>query len=116
MVKSMNRSLLAITMILVGSVSAKSDDRILPPIAPPTSTVHIIVMVKYCMKLNPSMCRTLSICPADGHETVSIPECNKGVMSSSAVFTLEGIEWYTRGGVCKEEYNSYAGWKQLRSE
>lgn len=62
----------------------------------------IHVVIRFCMVLNPTMCRELEIAPAD-HETVSQTECMRGVMmGDQSIFLLEGIEWRIRGGSCKE--------------
>lgn len=57
----------------------------------------LVIVVTFCMTLNPSMCRELTIVTA-GHVT----ECIKGGAVSGMRFELEHIDWQTKGWHCEE--------------
>lgn len=72
----------------------------------------ITLTVIYCLVLNGYICRTLEMVPQDGHEIVSIPECNKGGAIGSMQFTLDHMEWRTKGWKCIERQNPMQTWLQ----
>jgi hypothetical protein len=61
----------------------------------------ITLVVTYCMVMNPTMCRELEMVPLD-HAMASIPECLHGGVLGSVSFTMEHIEWQTKGFRCRE--------------
>jgi hypothetical protein len=70
----------------------------------------ITLFVIYCMVLNPTMCRTLELVPAD-HEIVSIPECIRGgAMGDIARFTLDHTQWQVKGWRCTERPTPMQAW------
>jgi hypothetical protein len=73
----------------------------------------VVLMVTFCMTLNPQMCRTLEVAPQD-HAIVSVPECLKGGAIGSMTFTLEQIEWRTKGWRCIEKPPIVQAWRRDR--
>jgi hypothetical protein len=71
----------------------------------------IVLMVTFCMNLNPTMCRTMEMQPID-HATVSIPECIMGGAIGGMSFELENIGWHTKGWKCVERRNPMQAWRQ----
>lgn len=70
--------------------------------------IHSFIV--YCMVLNPTMCQTIEIVPAD-HQTASLMECMKGgMMGSSAEFTYQGARWATKGVQCREVPDEVQAW------
>lgn len=70
----------------------------------------ITLMVTYCLVLNPYLCRTLELVPAD-HEITSIAECIKGgAMGDVARFTLDHTQWQVKGWRCTENHPLMQTW------
>ena len=69
----------------------------------------IVLMVTYCMNLNPTMCRELEVAPID-HPIASIAECLHGGAVAGMEFELDHIEWHTRGWHCVERPNPVEAW------
>ena len=60
----------------------------------------IHAFVRFCMILNPTMCRELEIAPID--QAITLPLCMRGVMmGNQAEFDMDGARWRIFGGVCK---------------
>ena len=66
----------------------------------------IHLMVVYCLSLNPYVCRTLELVPADGHLIASQIECMMGGMMGSAEFRFEGALWFVKGAYCRQEIDT----------
>ena len=74
----------------------------------------IHVFVRFCMLLNPTMCRELEIVPVeqvmiDGKSVVmpmtasNMMQCMRGVMSRPQVeFDMDGARWTVKGGRCEQ--------------
>lgn len=72
------------------------------------------IVVVYCLTLNPTLCRTLTIAPVD-HPTASVPECIKGGANYAATtFLLEHAEWYVKGWHCHERESVVQAWLNRR--
>ena len=56
-----------------------------------------VLMVTFCMVLNPTMCRELTVVVP-----IHVPECIKAGAVSGMQFELEHIEWQTKGWYCEE--------------
>lgn len=66
----------------------------------------IHVFVRFCLLLNPTMCRELEIVPIGPdkmpYAASNLMQCMRGVMSRpQQEFTMEGARWTVRGGRCE---------------
>lgn len=64
----------------------------------------IVLLVTFCMDLNPTLCRSLEMVPID-HAMTSVAECIRGGAIGGMSFELDHIEWHTRGWKCVERQN-----------
>jgi len=76
----------------------------------------IEVVVVYCLTLNSSMCRTLTIAPVD-HPTATVSECIKGgAIYEATTFHLDHAEWYVKGWRCSERESVMQTWLNHRGD
>jgi hypothetical protein len=76
----------------------------------------IEVVVVYCLTLNPTLCRTLTVAPVD-HAATSVPECIKGgAIYEATTFRLEHAEWTVKGWHCHERENVVQTWLDRHRE
>jgi hypothetical protein len=74
----------------------------------------IELLVIFCMKLNPYMCKTLEMVPDDGHQVASQMECIKGGAVGGMTFMLEYVEYQVKGWRCIETPNVMQTWLRQR--
>jgi hypothetical protein len=76
----------------------------------------IILLVTYCLTLNPTQCRQLEVVPID-HAIISVPECIRGgAVYEATTFRLENAEWTVKGWSCQEKPNVMQTWLQRKPE
>lgn len=76
----------------------------------------ITLVVIFCLKLNPTMCRTMEMVPDDGHKVTSQMECIKGGAIGGMTFTMDHMEWKTKGWRCTEKPTVMQTWLRNRSQ
>lgn len=74
----------------------------------------ITLVVIFCMKLNPYLCQTLEMVPDDGHAIATQMECIRGGAVGGMQFTLDHIEYVTKGWRCVEKPNVMTTWLRNR--
>lgn len=68
--------------------------------------ILIHTFVRFCMLLNPTMCRELEIVHADYSLATSTIDCLKGGAIYSGIgfrFDLDGLQWQVKGTRCDAE-------------
>jgi len=75
----------------------------------------VVLTVKFCLVLNPYICQTLEMVPED-HAIVSVAECIRGGAIGSVTFTMEHMEWRTRGYRCVERPDVMQKWLNRRGD
>jgi hypothetical protein len=71
--------------------------------------MSVTLFVVYCMALNPYICRSYQIVPAD-HQLQTISECMIGGMVGSAEFRFEDADWFIKGAYCRENPDEVQVW------